>query len=151
MTINFNNRITLLLYSLILSLSSVAAQSDNEDIKVSQEMKSIIVIHERDNSGVTLRWVPSDPALWLIANRGGYLISRMTYEDEADIDVSKFKPIAKGKVKDKEAWLEEMKGMKEISPYLAGSYECIYGEYRSLKDGQGFSAWQEQALSLIHI
>lgn len=81
---------------------------------------------------VLLRWAPSEFAPWYFANRNGYKILRVDYDNESRIDtlVSDLRPMP----------LEEMKVKFEASDSLAGAAaQMLYGRGTGVSDAVGES------------
>ena len=81
---------------------------------------------------VLLRWAPSEFAPWYFANRNGYKILRVDYDNESRIDtlVSDLRPMP----------LEEMKVKFEASDSLAGAAaQMLYGKGTGVSDAVGES------------
>ena len=81
---------------------------------------------------VLLRWAPSEFAPWYFANRNGYKILRVDYDNESRIDtlVSDLRPMP----------LEEMKVKFEASDSLAGAAaQMLYGRGTGISDAVGES------------
>ncbi|NJO01489.1 MAG: hypothetical protein HC880_07190 [Bacteroidia bacterium] len=64
------HRLMLIIFSLIGCLAATPTKSQTE--------ASIKVLTKVENNHVWLRWAPSDPYLWQLGNRYGYLIERFT-------------------------------------------------------------------------
>src|SRR5436853_2255055 len=66
----------LLLLLLLLSQSAFAQETDTLST-VNPRFAKISLIARTDKDSVVLRWAPSRPGGWRIANRLGYIIERM--------------------------------------------------------------------------
>lgn len=118
-----------------------------------QKVHSVHALYERNAKGVTLRWAPSTPKLWLQGIYNGYTIYKTEYDStdvNTDIDYNKMQKLAVIKPKNKQEWYDEMKAMnpEDIPKMLAGAYQCTFGEYESLKNAKGLSGLQDQANEL---
>lgn len=144
-----NNRIITLFLSLY-SVTILAQQVVKDTIVNSHE---VYALYERTPNKVTLRWAPSTTKIWMQGIYNGYTIYKSEVKLDTlttNIDFNKMQKIAVVRPKDKQQWLDEMKAMDKdkIPKVLAASYQCIYGEYESLKNAKGFSGWQDQANEL---
>lgn len=118
-----------------------------------QKVHSVHTLYERNAKGVTLRWAPSTTKLWLQGIYNGYTVYKTEYDStdvNTDIDYSKMEKLAVIKPKNKQEWYNEMKAMNKenIPKFLAGAYQCTFGEYKSLKNAKGLSGLQDQANEL---
>ncbi|MBT8231311.1 MAG: hypothetical protein HKO66_10100 [Saprospiraceae bacterium] len=102
---------------------------DAEEVLDSSQTRDadIYLFSKSTDDGLSLRWAPSSPNVWLEGNTYGYSVDKMQLDSN---NVEKFIPLGQGLYK---AWpLDEWKSIvSEDSPYTAAAAMTIYGAEES--------------------
>ncbi|HZV12155.1 MAG TPA: hypothetical protein VFA55_03000, partial [Candidatus Kapabacteria bacterium] len=87
----------------------------------------IALLLRSDNDSVVLRWAPSRPGGWVVANNIGYVVERVAVASDGSFDPKAYKPLTSAPMK---AWtLDEWKQRSDRNDtYAAISAQSLYGK-----------------------
>jgi len=109
-------------------MSRLGAQTKQDSIEANMPRYARIgLIARADNDSVVLRWAPSKPGAWRIANKLGYIIERIKIDKNGKLDTSAKKRLNANIIK---PWtIDELKNkFKEREDFVGIAGQVMYGK-----------------------
>jgi len=118
-----NLKVVSMFIGLLFTYCNVIAQ--NQD--VNPRKAEISIIARVDADSVVLRWAPSTPGGWVVANKIGYVVEKLKVEEGVEIENSGYKPINNNPLKplSLEEW--KLKATPE-NKFSAVAAQAVYGK-----------------------